>query len=508
MSREASPTRAARRSGCSPHRRRPSRPGNRSRSYSRRATWSRSPGRSAPARPASWRGSRVAWGPLPACAARPFTLVNEYRGRLPLLFHARPLPRRRPDDAGARSRRRRSSAARSWSSGAKLPDRLRAEALEIRLAPRSDRRADARTRARPRAARDWRCSTTWSPELDPSAVSGLAIEAATEHVEVLVRRRRRRPLAHEVEEVGHGHTRRLAALVKQALERATRAPRARSNGSPPISVRARSRACASASPPREALALAAKARASTAPRRWRRWRSPRDSARADRAAGAGRPARSLRRLLPCRCARPRPRCSPRHASARPDDAARRRARGGGTRVPRGDRASSGRACRASASALERAYPGSTSAACASRGGSRRTISPPQSRRVAVPPPVCRDARRARARSTSALGASRGARPSRAVRALDADAMLRDFARERPAARRRDRARRVFTDPWPESFFRGGLRTPMLHARIAERRRRARGLPRWRGSTTGPAISVTSPWCPEPAGSGVAGRADR
>lgn len=51
------------------------------------------------------------------------------------------------------------------------------------------------------------------------AAVGLAIEAATEHVEVLVRRDGE-PLAHEVEEVGHGHTRRLTPLVGRALERA------------------------------------------------------------------------------------------------------------------------------------------------------------------------------------------------------------------------------------------------------------------------------------------------
>jgi len=49
---------------------------------------------------------------------------------------------------------------------------------------------------------------------------GLAIEAATDHVEVLVRADGGDPLALEVEEVGHGHTRRLASIVERALERA------------------------------------------------------------------------------------------------------------------------------------------------------------------------------------------------------------------------------------------------------------------------------------------------
>lgn len=53
-------------------------------------------------------------------------------------------------------------------------------------------------------------------------MSGLAIEAATSHVEVAVVDSGLAPLAHEIEEVGHGHTRRLAPLVARALERAGR----------------------------------------------------------------------------------------------------------------------------------------------------------------------------------------------------------------------------------------------------------------------------------------------
>lgn len=52
------------------------------------------------------------------------------------------------------------------------------------------------------------------------AVVGLAIEAATEHVEVLVQAEDGGTLAHEVEDVGHGHTRRLTPLVALALGRA------------------------------------------------------------------------------------------------------------------------------------------------------------------------------------------------------------------------------------------------------------------------------------------------
>ena len=51
-------------------------------------------------------------------------------------------------------------------------------------------------------------------------MTGLAIEAATGHVEVLVRSEGGESLAHEIEDVGHGHTRRLAPLIARALERA------------------------------------------------------------------------------------------------------------------------------------------------------------------------------------------------------------------------------------------------------------------------------------------------
>jgi tRNA threonylcarbamoyladenosine biosynthesis protein TsaB len=50
-------------------------------------------------------------------------------------------------------------------------------------------------------------------------VTGIAIEAATERVEILVRDDGA-DLAHEIEVVGHGHTRRLGPLVAGALERA------------------------------------------------------------------------------------------------------------------------------------------------------------------------------------------------------------------------------------------------------------------------------------------------
>ncbi|MFN8588343.1 MAG: tRNA (adenosine(37)-N6)-threonylcarbamoyltransferase complex dimerization subunit type 1 TsaB [Candidatus Eisenbacteria bacterium] len=56
-------------------------------------------------------------------------------------------------------------------------------------------------------------------------MNGLAIEAATDHVEVAVVDAER-VLAHVIEDVGHGHTRRLTPLVQQALAAAGLEPRA------------------------------------------------------------------------------------------------------------------------------------------------------------------------------------------------------------------------------------------------------------------------------------------
>jgi tRNA A37 threonylcarbamoyladenosine modification protein TsaB len=126
-------------------------------------------------------------------------------------------------------------------------------------------------------------------------VIGLAIERATEHVEILVRGAGGETLAHEVEEVGHGHTRRLTPLIAQALDEAGIRPRdlgvARSG---PGSFYRRVRA---------ALATAESARArsgadvapSLAPLAHAAARAARPGG-----PGAGRPPRSLRRVLPRR----------------------------------------------------------------------------------------------------------------------------------------------------------------------------------------------------------------
>jgi tRNA threonylcarbamoyladenosine biosynthesis protein TsaE len=91
-----------------------------------------------------------------------FTLINEYRGRLPL-FHADLYRVDEPDVPALGLDEALESGALVVEWGEKLPDRLRAPALEIRLAPRSDheRMLEARaTEARATALLDdW--SRSW-----------------------------------------------------------------------------------------------------------------------------------------------------------------------------------------------------------------------------------------------------------------------------------------------------------------------------------------------------------
>src|SRR5262249_54239160 len=63
------------------------------------------------------------------------------------------------------------------------------------------------------------------PAAREGSVMGLVLEAATEHVEVMAVGTDGAELALEVEDVGQGHTQRLAPLVARALERAGLEPR-------------------------------------------------------------------------------------------------------------------------------------------------------------------------------------------------------------------------------------------------------------------------------------------
>jgi hypothetical protein len=101
---------------------------------------------------------------------------------------------------------------------------------------------------------------------------GLAIEAATDHVEILVRGSGGETLAHEIEDVGHGHTRRLTPLVERALDEARIRPtdlRWVAADLGPGSFTA----CALDWPLRKRW-VSLRAPVSSAPRRWPRWRMP------------------------------------------------------------------------------------------------------------------------------------------------------------------------------------------------------------------------------------------
>lgn len=298
-------------------------------------------------------------------------------------------------------------------------------------------------------------------------MSGLVIEAATEHVEILVAGSGGEPLAHETEDVGHGHTRRLAPLVRRALERAGIGPRAlewvAADLGPgsftgvrvglatahAIALVARAEVLGASS--LAALALASGVRRALV--------VPLLSAgRRDLYAGYFRAdVRGAVHLLAA------PRVGPAAevlAGVREATAALERCqvRFFGPGVPR-ERAR-----------LEEAYPGSTVPAFRHEGLSAVDL-----------------AHAARSRRGPAAGlpvpgqAPRPlyVRPAQAEervrrRANAAEPMvMRDF---RPADVPAVAAveRRVFSDPWPESFFIGELESPMMFARIAERDGRLAG----------------------------------
>ena len=162
--------------------------------------------------------------------------MNEYPGRVPL-WHLDLYRLNHADDTlGLEEAIDRAIVAVEW--GEKLPSRWRAEALELTFEREADdvRRISASANGgrglvllaawRSSGARRIVASRPGSegpPRGKRAALMtspGLAIEAATDHVEVLVRADGGDSLALEVEEVGHGHTRRLASIVERALERA------------------------------------------------------------------------------------------------------------------------------------------------------------------------------------------------------------------------------------------------------------------------------------------------
>ena len=307
---------------------------------------------------------------------------------------------------------------------------------------------------------------------------GLAIEAATEHVEVLVRGADGEPLASEIEDVGHGHTRRLTALVSRALARARVRPAqlgwvAADLGPGSFTgvrvglATAEALALASGGEVIGASSLAALALASGATRALVVPLVP--AGRRDLYAGFfradGRAAVSL--LAAPRVGPPAELLAAVAEALSALGSTQVRFVGPGAARERGT--------------LERAHPGSTepavrfeglsaadlAAAALSRGGPRAGLPAP-------------------GETTSPLYV-RPAQAEERVRhaATAADPVTLRPMRESDLPRIAAVEREVFSDPWPESFFLGEISQPMIHARVAEHDGSLAGYSvAWLGAGTG------------------------
>ena len=288
---------------------------------------------------------------------------------------------------------------------------------------------------------------------------GLAIEAATEHVEVLVTDAGR-PLAHEIEEVGHGHTRRLAPLVARALERAARGPDALRGVAADLGpgsftgvrvglATAEALALAAGARLLGASSLASLAHASGAKRALVVPLVP--AGRRDLYAGFFRAdARGAVLLL----------AAPRVGTLDEVLAAVAETRGVlGAAPVRFVGPGAGR----EREALERAYPGATEPAFRFAGLSAEDLA-----RAALLGAGPR-AGLPGARETPAPCYVRSAQAEERVRhaATAADPVTVRTMRDQDLPRIAAIEREVFSDPWPESFFRGELAHEQIYARVAE-----------------------------------------
>ncbi len=309
-------------------------------------------------------------------------------------------------------------------------------------------------------------------------MSGLAIEAATSHAEVLVRADDGRTLAHEIEEVGHGHTRRLTPLVTRALANAGVEPRALTWVAADLGpgsftgvrvglATARGFALAAGAPLTGASSLAALAWGAGMPRRLLVPLVPggaRDAyAGFFRTDGEGRA-----RLLAAPQVGPLEQVLAWTAEAK--------AIAGNARVR-----FIGPGARRWQAELDRAHPGSTEGGHRFEGLSALDLA---------------DAAR------SGLGPAAGlpARGEETVPSYVRSAQAEERVRHRALAAhpvtlrpfREDDVpvavgieREVFSDPWPAAFFLGELRQPLVHARIAEREGRVTGYAvAWLGAGAG------------------------
>jgi ribosomal-protein-alanine N-acetyltransferase len=308
-------------------------------------------------------------------------------------------------------------------------------------------------------------------------MTGVALEAATGHVEVMVLGSDGAELALEAEDVDHGHTSRLTPLLARALERAGQAPRALSWVAADLGpgsftgvrvgiATAEALALASGAERCGASSLAALALSSPARRALVVPLVP--AGRRDLYAGFFRAdARGTITLLAA------PRVGPVDAVVLDVDEALPLA---GSDTVRFIGPGAGR----ERETLERAYPGSTALEWRHAGLSARDLA-------------------AAARSKRGPAAGLPA-PGRAfeplyVRSAQAEERVRRRASAAEPTTLRPLGasdvpaivaieREVFSDPWPESFFLGELAQSMVYARAAERGGRLAGyLVAWLGPPT-------------------------
>jgi tRNA threonylcarbamoyl adenosine modification protein YeaZ/ribosomal-protein-alanine acetyltransferase len=298
-------------------------------------------------------------------------------------------------------------------------------------------------------------------------VSGLVLETATEHVDVLVVGDDGETLARRVEDVGHGHTRRLSALVRDSLAEAGVAPNAldwiASDLGPGsfTGVRvglatAEALSLVARAPRRGASSLAALAHGVAAARALVVPLVP--AGRRDVYAGFFRAdARGRIALLAA------PEVGPIASVLERVDEARRL-------VPRSRVRFVGPAVARERLGLEAAHPGSTEPLWRTDGLSAEDLA--RAVRSDLGPAAGLPPRGTPGEPVYVRPAQAEERVRRRVSA-ETPIQLRPF-RAQDIAEAAEIERQIFTDPWPASFFAGELGTAQVHARIADRGGRLAG----------------------------------